>query len=381
MIFAEPKGSEDEAVSNERKNIEEIDKNFAAEKVSYEGMTVWRLPAAPFEIRGLYRAEQGDYRRLPHQVAAQCSEALQQMYLCTSGGRIRFRTDSSRFVIRCVETDMRPPVKQPLIASNCFDLYTDGCYRGAFRPDFSAGGHVSRQEYYYRPGYEGMITLRDGRKMREVLIHFPLYSDVKDVWIALEEDAVVAPPTPYLTERPVGFYGSSITQGGCAAHPGNAYPAILSQRLNADFLNLGFSSGGKGEQVMADYVAGLSMSALVMDYDHNAPSAEHLWHTHEPFFKTVRAAQPELPIIMLSATDAHWGDTTAARREAIRATYDYAVAAGDRNVWFIDGQTVFADFGGSGMCTVDHTHPNDLGFWCYVRALEPLLRGILHGAM
>ena len=43
------------------------------------------------------------------------------------------------------------------------------------------------------------------------------------------------------------IYGTSITQGGCASRPGMAYTNILSRRIDAPFINLGFSGSGRGE--------------------------------------------------------------------------------------------------------------------------------------
>ena len=91
-------------------------------------------------------------------------------------------------------------------------------------------------------------------------------------------------PTPYVVEKPIVFYGSSITEGGCASRVTNAYPALLSKWLNADYINLGFSGSAKGEIPVAEFIAEQSMSAFVYDYDHNAPNPEHLAATHEAFF-------------------------------------------------------------------------------------------------
>ena len=49
------------------------------------------------------------------------------------------------------------------------------------------------------------------------------------------------------------FYGSSITQGGCAQRPGNSYPAIVSMDRMTDFVCLGFSGNAHGEAKMAEY--------------------------------------------------------------------------------------------------------------------------------
>ena len=110
------------------------------------------------------------------------------------------------------------------------------------------------------------------------------------------------------------------------------------------------------------------MAVFVLDYDYNAPSAEHLAKTHEPFFKAVRKANPDVPVIMLSKCS--W--ISPARRDIIKKTYDNAVRGGDKKVWFIDGQELFGE-PGQNMCTVDHCHPNDLGFYMMYRRVLPVL--------
>ena len=183
--------------------------------------------------------------------------------------------------------------------SNCFDLYADGTYVNAFRPGMTVTGeHLSRTVYFAAHGYEALMKL-PGRKMREILIHFPLYARADDVWIALEENAAVEAPTPYEIKTPVVFYGTSVTQGGCVSHAGNNYPALLSKWLKADFLNLGFSDGGRGDQAMAEYLTTLPMSALVLNFDGNVRISD-IKAVYEPFFRTVRSARPALPVVFAS---------------------------------------------------------------------------------
>ena len=117
---------------------------------------------------------------------------------------------------------------------------------------------------------------------------------------------------------------------------------------------------------------GGSTAGRQQDYDYNAPSAEHLEKTHEPFFQAVRKANPDLPIIMLSKCS--W--ISPRRRDIIRKTYENARKAGDKKVWFIDGSELFGE-PGQNMCTVDHCHPNDLGFYMMHRRVLPVLKEAL----
>ena len=144
--------------------------------------------------------------------------------------------------------------------------------------------------------------------------------------------------------------------------------------MNINHINLGFSGSGKGEKTMAEYISSLDMSAFVMDYDHNSPSVEHLAETHYDFYKTIRNANPTLPIVIMSKSDFAAGySTNVERRAVIFDTYTKAVAEGDKKVYFIDGESVFRG-PYENVCTVDGTHPNDMGFALMADAVEYTLK-------
>ena len=136
---------------------------------------------------------------------------------------------------------------------------------------------------------------------------------------------------------------------------------------------------------MAEYIAAQKMSLFFLDYDWNAPSPEHLHSTHEPFFLEVREKQPDLPIVMASRTDIPWVPSRQVdrqrRRDIILQTYENAVKRGDRRVYFVDGSTVFGEAKKLGVspdsCTVDGTHPNDLGFSCMAGVFGNIIKDLL----
>lgn len=348
--------------------IEDIDKNFASKTVEYEGMTVYDVQKAPFKIYGLLQPSRGHYERMPQQIADKANVSVQQLNSNTSGGRIRFQTDSQRIIVSAILPTVCNFPHMPLTGTSCFDLYADGQYVDIFRPEF-AGKNKDESDRY-----DATIFLGD-KRVRDIVIHFPLYNEVRDVFVALEEGAVVLPGAQYEYKKPVVYYGSSITQGGCASHPGNCYPAIISRRLNCDYVNLGFSSGCIGEQIMGEYIAGLEMGVLVYDYDHNAGDIGLLKATHEACFKTIREKRPDVPIIIVSAADRHLG-THKERREIIRSTYENAIKQGDRNTYFLDGQDIYREVGVD-LCTVDAIHPNDLGFWCMANKIGDAVKAVI----
>ena len=172
------------------------------------------------------------------------------------------------------------------------------------------------------------------------------------------------------------YYGSSITQGGCASRPGNIYQNILSRELNMDYFCMGFSGSAKVEKEIADYMAGLEMCAFVSDYDYNAPSVEHLERTHFALYEAIRNKNPELPYIMITLPSKGINEAVS-RRKIIMESYIKALDRGDKNVYFIDGGSLFAGDEYDN-CTVDGCHPNDLGFYRMARGIMPILKEILY---
>jgi lysophospholipase L1-like esterase len=194
----------------------------------------------------------------------------------------------------------------------------------------------------------------------------------------LQQDATVAAGLAYAYEKPIVYYGSSITQGGCASRPGLSYQNIISRRLNVDHINLGFSGNGKAEDAIVNYMATLDPLIFVSDYDHNTDSFEHLEITHRNLYRTVRAAHPDLPYVMISRPDFLYTDCPM-RRKIIHDHYMEGIEAGDRNLYFIDGESFFGSEYDRGDCTVDGCHPNDRGFALMADRIEGTIRTILTG--
>lgn len=359
-------------------DISKIDKNFA-NTFSFEGMKMYNVNEEPFKLYGLYREDgETDFKRLPEDVAIKTNNnSIKNLYKTTTGIRVKFATDSQRIILRCVLPYIYTVPHMAATGSSCFDMYIDGQYHNVFRPGVdetkSATGTDSDK------GFSSGFVFPD-KKRREILIHFPLYNPVDEVYIYVEDDANIYAPKEYKHEFPFVVYGSSITHGACASHPGNSYPAMLSREFDSDFINLGFSAGCKGELCLAEHIAKIPKSVFIYDYDANAPTLEHLKNTHEPFFKKVREENPTLPIIIMTGHDnsakTYGAKAIEDRHEVIYQTYKHAIDAGDENVYFVCGSNHFQQIGDD-LCTVDGTHPNDLGFYCMAKAVERILKNLL----
>ncbi len=357
-------------MSNLSIKIENIDKNFKVESTITEPDIVWfDVKNAPFTIHGItFDEEQGLFIRMPKDVAQSVSEGVFNLYKHTSGGRVRFRTNSSFIAIKVVYNAVGPLDHFTILAQRGFDLYKDlNCeYCGSFRP----GATDSTK------GYSSSLTL-DG-KMHDYTLNFPLYNSVNEIYIALKNDSTIDFATPYKDVKPILYYGSSITHGACASKPGNSYPNMICKKTNVDFINLGFAGNAKAEDTMINYICSLDPSIFVCDYDHNAPSAEHLEKTHMKLFRAFRNAHPTTPVIFMTAPGNLWTDGKyyAPRHELIYNNYLTVKNEGDENVYFVDGLKFFSDDVRSA-CTVDGVHPNDLGFWFMAEALLPIIKNIL----
>ena len=346
------------------KKIDELDLNMAVTTRLDDPEILWQDPHdAPFVLNGFTEPQsKGEpFRRLPKAVAEATSEGVAALALNTAGGRVRFRTDSPYVAIHAEMANICRMDHMAFTGIYGFDLYQrideNETYIGTFRPSVGMEN-----------GYESKLMLR-GEGAKEITINFPLYNGVDKLFIGVKEGSSIDAPRRYAHPVPVVYYGSSITQGGCASRPGNSYQAMITRALDCDHINLGFSGNAKGEEAIVNYMASLQMSVFVCDYDHNAPTVEHLKNTHLPLYRAIRKAQPNLPIILVTKPDHQFEEETEIRRQIILETYHTALAEGDKNIAFIDGATLFqGEMADS--CTVDTCHPNDLGFYRMSRTLS-----------
>jgi len=349
--------------------LTELDKNFKQEStLSLPNLVYHHYLNGKFTISGAdhYSEKAKCLVRMPLEVLEKVKEAagnvgVYNLAHCPAGVRIRFKTNSPYIAIKSV-------CSTPNSRFFSYDVYQ------RIGDTFKHVKNLSGE--HNATNFESFVTT-SGESINEYEIQLPILAAIKDIFIGLKEGSVIEAPSEYLIKKPIVFYGSSITHGAMSSRPGNAYSAIISRRLCADYINLGFSGNAKGEVAMAEYIASLKMSAFVLDYDHNAPTDEHLENTHERFFKIVREKNPTLPIIMVSRPNTLYNTVTDANRRAIVfKTYLNAKIAGDENVYFVDGSTfLLCDTADTQI--VDQCHPGDAGF---LRMAE-IIGGVLKAAI
>lgn len=213
---------------------------------------------------------------------------------------------------------------------------------------------------------------------REYAAYLPLYNGVEFMSIGVEKGSKFEELAP--REKPVVFYGTSITHGACASRPGMVHTGILGRKLDMPVVNLGFSGNGKMDKAVGDYLVQVDAAAYVIDCLPNMGPAD-VAAKCVPLVKQLRAAKPETPIVLVEdrrntndwiipARQQHHTDNHA----ALKAAYETLVKDGVKNLSYIPGDSLYGtDTEGA----TDASHASDLGFMRQAEIFEPVLRKAL----
>lgn len=352
------------------KNFAELDANFKSQEIGSCKLEFHDGFSAPFELEGFpYLDTAGRRSRLPLSVAAQCEmPGVYPMSMQGAGEVIRFRTNSPKIGIRAGFTEIFAGNNRG--GSDGFDLYIGLGPDSKFRGNCAISAGADRFEALYDEHLPADGSLYD------CALYFPYHCAVSAIAVGVAPGSVIEPPTRHRIEKPVVFYGSSITNCGSAGRPGLVYPSIIARRLDFHLINMGFSGSCRGELCIADTIAELDIAALVLEFDHNAPTPEFLAERHEPFFRRYRSKRPDVPVLMMSRCNFYPDCDSRTRREIILHTWMNAVNAGDKRVDFLDGETLFAGpFREE--CTQDCCHPNDYGALLMAERIADRLKQML----
>jgi GDSL-like Lipase/Acylhydrolase family/N-terminus of Esterase_SGNH_hydro-type len=335
---------------------EPLDRALAKEEAGIAWYDARRLA---LEGRGWSEKDlKSPYDRLPARAEGSVRAAVWGLSHNSAGLCVRLTTDSSAVHCRWTLTSANLALPHmPATGVSGVDLYvlTDGGWR------WLSTGRPTKT-----PTNEAALVSGLPKQSRQYLLYLPLYNGVTRVEIGVAADSTIAPlPREDQRARPLVFWGTSITQGGCASRPGMVHTAILGRRLNTPVVNLGFSGNGKMEPEVAELIAEIDAAAYVIDCLPNCTSAEVTERTG-PLVTILRKARSDTPIVLVE--DRTYADAflvpgrrsrNETSRRALQAEYDKLLAAGVKNLHYLPGATLL---GADGEDTVDGSHPTDLGF-------------------
>ena len=351
--------------------IEKLDPNFAAKDP--KGEWLWYdARQAGIEGKGWADTEK-PFDRLPAKAKGVVRDPVWSLSRHSAGLCVRFVTDAPKIAARWTLTsDSLAMPHMPATGVSGLDLYVKdgGVWRwtGAARPSAKTN--------------QAVVAEAIPAGSHEFMLYLPLYNGTESLEIGVPPAAAIekAPARPPDRAKPIVFYGTSITQGGCAARPGMVHTAILGRRLDCPIINLGFSGNGQMDAELGALMAELDAAAYVIDCAPNMPP-EMITARTEPFVTALRKAKPDTPIVLVENISYQAGyflpgtrQSYTDKNKALRAAYDGLAAKGIAKLSYVPGETLL---GGDGEATVDGTHPTDLGFQRIADTLEPVLRKAL----
>ncbi|RTE10509.1 hypothetical protein EJQ19_06965 [Paenibacillus whitsoniae] len=353
-----------------------IDKNLQPEVPRYDQWEWYSPLTSPFLITGLpWLAQDGLYRRLPLRPSHPIRSEVDRLANFPTGVQVRFKTDSTKLAVRIILADKATMYQMPATVQCGVDCYI---------------GPMGKQKYVNttrfeltQTEYESVLFEAFSQEMREVTLNLPLYQGVKELWIGIAPEAAVTAFDGFASNKKVLLYGTSITHGACASRPGMAYPNQLSRAFPLEFVSLGFSGNAQGEPELAHLISQISDPALlVLDYEGNTPSTEHLAESLPTFIRIYRNVHPQVPILVISqirfareAFDEELRLRREARKELQRGIVECLRQEGDAHLHFCDGAELLGE--DYQECTADGIHPSDLGYKHMADRLRPVLAKLL----
>jgi lysophospholipase L1-like esterase len=300
------------------------------------------------------------YERLPARALPDVTDMVRTLSKRTAGIAIRFETDSA--TIGAIWDGGGAMNHMAATGNSGLDLYAK---RGG-KWEFVAVGKPTTERT--------TVTLKGdlSGELTEYLLYLPLYNGVTELLIGVEPEAKLIKPALRAANRikPLVFYGTSITQGGCASRSGMAHPAILGRWFDREVINLGFSGSGKMEPIMAELLGEIDAEVFVLECLPNM-TTEMVTERVIPFVHILRKARPDTPILMVESP---LNLPNRGGNKELKKAFKQLSAEGQTRLYYLPGQSQLA---GEENGTVDGVHPTDLGFHRMAVAYKPVLAAIL----
>ena len=215
---------------------------------------------------------------------------------------------------------------------------------------------------------ESTVISNMASEVREFKIFLPLYDGVVNIEIGIDSGSIIEKGLKNKNKEII-FYGTSITQGGCASRPGMAHTNIISRKLDRDVVNFGFSGNGRMETPIAQIISESDPLLYVIECLPNMLPPESVTDRTIPLIDTIRKNNADAPIVLVdmlgstaSALDKESEKSAYKINSDLKTEYEKMITQGYRNIFYIDSKNAT---GSDNEGTVDGVHFTDLGFIRY----------------
>ena len=310
------------------------------------------------------------FDRLPAKAEKTVTPAVWGLSRDSAGMMVRFKTNANTIYCRydLLKANLAMPA-MPATGVSGLDLYArdaEGKWRWVAcpKPDKQ---HV-----------EAVMISGLAPGEHEFAAYLPLYNGIEKLEIGVPADAKFEGLAP--REKPIVFYGTSITHGANASRPGMVHTAILGRHLDRPVINIGFSGNGKMDAAVGDLINELDPAVIVIDCLPNMGPAD-VTAKCVPLVKQLRSKHATTPIILVEdrRNTNSWIMPAKAKfhddnHAALKAAYEQLKKEKVANLHYIGGDALYGtDAEGSN----DASHGTDLGFLRQAEIFEPVLRKAL----
>lgn len=275
-----------------------------------------------------------------------------------SGTRLSFITDSRQIALRATVQQLssaetgRPEGK--------FDLFIDGQIVDSLQP---ADGENQLLRFPELPSGEKLIE-----------IYLPQYTTfyLQELLLGKDSDKI----TPYQDQRSRWLtYGSSITQCAGADRPSQIWPALVARHFDWNLTSMGYGGQCQFDQIVARTIADQAVDRISCCLGINTVAGTFSPRTWQPAVEglifTIRDKHPNTPLLLISpiaapnreynlAENSHMG--LIPMRAMLEESFEKFRAAGDRNIYYLNGLEILNVEEAYQHLLSDLVHPNPDGY-------------------
>jgi len=349
-------------------DIVKLDKNMAI-KEPEKNLYWYNAGNLTIEGKG-WKNTESFYDRLPAKAKGMVRYPVWELSRCSAGISIHFSTNSSSLAVKW--DGVSSMNHMTALGVSGLDLYVkhDGQWKW-----LAVGRPTQKQN-------ESQLFTDIPSESRDYILYLPLYNPIHQIELGIPGSFELKATAPR-KKKPIVFYGTSITQGGCASRPGMCYSAILGRWLDNPTINLGFSTNGIMEPEVIDLLCELDPILYVLD---NMPNMDEssINEREESAIRKLRSAHPKTHIVLID--NLLYCDAFLKKDRMNRYTssnmsqyviYEKMIQEGMENLHYIKDDALI---GTDGEATVDGTHFTDLGYMRFSESLIDPLKKLIAGS-